>query len=475
MKMMKLHFSKLHAAWILPAAAMLAACQDEVSPIGGSLSPGEVSIAIDTLKLDLEASSLYFDRFDSRAATNLVGRISTPQYGELECSYVARLLPSASLGLPDSIPLQQIDSMKMVVSVPRGSFAGDSVAPQQLKVFRLTRQLPSDIDNAFDPAGYYDPSSPLCSKNYTLSELAATDANYISSSMINLRMPLSREFLESVVNEYRNHPETFAWPSSFAQWFPGIYVEHSFGRGAVANVTRTSTTLYYHYAVTETVVNDDGEVSQQIAQKVDSVTNFMTSPAVLSANRVRYNPAPSLSLLAQSAPVVTSPGGYIASINIPVEQILEKYRKDANALSVISDLIFSIPAEKIESDVELSLPPYLLMVRKDKMEEFFDNNSVPDGQTSFWATLDSSTNTYKFSSMRSYIMGMTSLEQIPDSERDFLLIPVLIGQEDVKDAYENVTGYRVVSCTPYMAAPTMARLLPDQASFIFTFSQQVLQ
>ena len=109
------------------------------------------------------------------------------------------------------------------------------------------------------------------------------------------------------------------------------------------------------------------------------------------------------------------------------------------------------------------------------MEEFFDNNSVPDGQTSFWATLDSSTNTYKFSSMRSYIMGMTSLEQIPDSERDFLLIPVLIGQEDVKDAYGNVTGYRVVSCTPYMAAPTMARLLPDQASFIFTFSQQVLQ
>lgn len=55
--------------------------------------------------------------------------------------------------MPDSA---QVDSMKLVLSVPRGQLTGDSLAPQQLRAFQLSKSLPLDINNTFDPTGYYD-------------------------------------------------------------------------------------------------------------------------------------------------------------------------------------------------------------------------------------------------------------------------------------------------------------------------------
>lgn len=460
-------------ALLLPLGASLLSCQDELSEVGSTLSRGEVAISIDTLLYDLQGRSVEMNRFDSRAATNLLGRLSTPEYGDLDCSYVTRLLPTPELGIPPSIPEEAIDSMKIVLSVPRGSLAGDSLAPQQVSIYRLNSQLPDILDNTLDPSMYFDQADILGTKNYTLSGLALTADQYSKNKVIEIRMEIPRQFALDVVRKYRTEPQTFQWPSSFAQWVPGIYAAHSFGRGCVANVTQTKSLIYYHYTKTENVLEEGIYVPKEVVV-TDSVCNFVTSPAVLSANRVSYVPSASLRQLSSSQPVMTSPGGFISKFRFPAEKLLERLREVNNSLTVVANLTMSIPAEKIEGKVDLDVPPYILMVPSSKLNEFFDNGELPDDKTTFWATYNPDEKMYNFTSMRDYISRLANLPSLESEELDYMLVPVLIGSENITDSYGNVTGMKVVSCTPYMAAPTMTRLNTEKGRFIFTFSRQTL-
>ncbi len=71
--------------YILPAmllaCGLLSSCQDDVSDIGGSLTKGEVTITVDSLETDMHASTVYYDSFDGRNVTKLLGRLRVPEYG----------------------------------------------------------------------------------------------------------------------------------------------------------------------------------------------------------------------------------------------------------------------------------------------------------------------------------------------------------------------------------------------------------
>lgn len=243
MKLKALH--KAIAA-LLPLA-ILASCEDSTSPIGGSLVNGEVSITVDTLEMKLDASSIMEPEFDSRTQTKLLGRINVPEYGSLECSFVSQLMCATKMNIPDSITVNDIDSIRMVLTVPRGSLTGDSLAPQQLKVYRLTRQLPSDINSAFDPDGYYDPSSPLGVRSYTLSALSMNDSLFKKQESIRIPIMLPKKMAQDVFNAYKNNPGIFQWPQTFAQYFPGVYVEQNFGNGCIGVISSMKFFTYWHY------------------------------------------------------------------------------------------------------------------------------------------------------------------------------------------------------------------------------------
>lgn len=149
---------------ILPVLALtcialsFTACRDEVSEIGGSLSKGDISIIVDSLVTDVKGESRWVEDFDSRTTTKLLGNLTVPEFGNLKCNFVSQMMSATKMNIPDSITFQDVDSMRLILSIPRGAMTGDSLAPQQLRVFRLNRQLPADINSRFDPTGYYDPS-----------------------------------------------------------------------------------------------------------------------------------------------------------------------------------------------------------------------------------------------------------------------------------------------------------------------------
>lgn len=498
-------------------SASIVSCEDGTSTVGSDLAYGEVQIALDSLIWNgekqyvyrgndstlvtipkIQFTTEYEKSIDSRSTSNLIGRLSVPEYGDLRCSFVSRLMCTNSLGIPDSIGINQIDSMRLILSVPRGNLTGDSLAPQQLRVYELTKSLPTDITNTFDPTGYYDPQKPLGSKSYTLSALGMSDSIYTKLSYINVSIPMSKEMAVKTVEAYRN-PATkgiFEWPQTFEQYFHGIYVEPTFGRGCVANITDVNFLIYYTYKTSSSSTDDDGNTVVTVSDNVGASGVFQTSPIVLNSNNISYSPSSLLQDMANAGDaIITTPGGYRVKMTFPAKELIDIYNESKSRLSIVGGLTMSIPAEEIENDYGITPPPYLLLIKTSKIDEFFANNSLPDNKDSFYATYSKTGKCYTFSSLRQYIIDMIAKGgDITDEDTDFTIIPVNMTLDENSSSSSNSsysfyeymmygysystssgTSYTVTKCTPYIAAPTMCRLRLDKASTVFVYSTQLMQ
>ncbi|MDE6683006.1 MAG: DUF4270 domain-containing protein, partial [Muribaculaceae bacterium] len=202
------------------ATSLFISCQDDISSQGSSLVTGEVTIIADSIPTFMPAHTEEYNAYDSRSNTKLLGRINVPEYGSLSCSFLSQLYPSPALGISDTVPESYIDSMRLIVRVPRGSLTGDSLAPQQLKMYRLNKQLPANITNNANPSDFYNASDPdafLGSRTYTLSALNKSDSAFLKNPYISIRLDLPREMALECVRKYRNDPAIFQWPATFAQ------------------------------------------------------------------------------------------------------------------------------------------------------------------------------------------------------------------------------------------------------------------
>lgn len=456
------------------------ACQDDTSTIGGSLAPGEVTITVDSIETDLRGKAEWINDFDSRTTTKLLGNLTIPEYGNLKCSFVTQMMSSTKMNIPDSIPESDVDSIRMVMSIPRGALTGDSLAPQQLRVYRLEKALPKDIDSRFDPTGYYDPSAPFATKSYTVSNISKNDTIFAQAAYVNIPMQLPLEFGRELFRKYRDNDPIFEWPATFNQWFQGIYVEQNFGNGCVANIASVRSYLYWHRKEREAVTVDSAKVEYRDVIRRDSVCLLASAPEVLSSNNINYSPSAQLQKLAEEGKsLVTSPGGYVTTFRFPVRQLLDRYLEADTELSVISSLVLKIPAVSVKNDYGMTPPNNLLMTTLDQREEFFRENKIPDNVTSFYCTYDSENKIYTFSSMREYLLKkLDEYRKDPANFSDdevFCLQPIAVTTEKSTNNYYGQQTTYVTRVAPYLATPTMVELDMEHAQILFTFSSQVLE
>lgn len=468
---------------ILPVLALtcialsFTACRDEVSEIGGSLSKGDISIIVDSLVTDVKGESRWVEDFDSRTTTKLLGNLTVPEFGNLKCNFVSQMMSATKMNIPDSITFQDVDSMRLILSIPRGAMTGDSLAPQQLRVFRLNRQLPADINSRFDPTGYYDPSpdSIYGEKSYTVSNISERDSLFTAGRYIWIPVKIRNEkFISELYHKYRANDPIFQWPAKFNEWLPGFYVEQNFGNGCVSNITGMHGFMYWHRMENKPFTNDSNKVEYRRVEVRDSICLFASAPEVLSSNNINYTPSKTLQDLAASGKaLITSPGGYHTVIKFPVRDLIERYSQSEAELAVVSALTMEIPARKISNDYDLSLAPTLLMVPVDERESFFRENKIPDNKTSFTADYNAETASYRFTSMRAFFLDeLEKFRKDPSSVKDyeFCLVPVSVSTETVNN-YGYTTTY-VTRVAPYIARPSMTELDTDKAKIVFTFTVQ---
>lgn len=461
-----MRLSKIHcllATAAVMAAVALTACNED-SNIGSSIMEEDVTIVVDST-FSVTGQSVYTPKFDSRTLSQLAGSISAREYGDLACSYVTQFMPALQLGIPDSIPTDQITDLRLRLHAKKGTLTGDSLLPQRISVYRLTKQITSELaDNAFDPEsdGYCGPSDLLGTKSFTMASALKG-----SEMIIDVKMPPALAY--ELINKYRTDPAVFEWPQTFAKMFPGIFVKSTFGQGCIVNVGATEMTAFWKRKVKVTVIENGTGVTKD-SLVTDSCTFLASGPEVLSFNNIKMRPARSIQdAIERGECVMMSPAGYNVEIKFPAQQILDRYWCSDFNLAVINDLRFSIPVTEIKNDYGLLPSPQILMVLTKDLKDFFAGNKVPDAITSFYATYNSETKSYTFNSMRNYVIKlMKEGNTVKEEDMMFTLLPVVISTDN--DAY---TGEIVPNtCTPYTARPTMSILDLSRAKIRFEYSIQ---
>ena len=106
----------------------------------------------------------------------------------------------------------------------------------------------------------------------------------------------------------------------------------------------------------------------------------------------------------------------------------------------------------------------------------FRENKIPDNITTFTASYDSDTRSYRFGALRALFMDqLKKYQENPASVQDleYCLVPVTISTETVSNYGQSATY--VTRVAPYISSPSMTELETDKTTIVFTFSSQELK
>ena len=446
-------------------ALLLSACEDTTGSIGESLIENKVKVVMDST-FTLTGKSVANQKIQSRTVTQLIGVINAEKYGTLSSDYVTQFMSATNIDTTNG-KISDIDSLQLVLNIPNGDYVGDSIVPMGIKVYPLTKPLPSPIYSDFDPEGYYDPNTMLANKIYTYSNVGESDTVKLYNSRY-VYATLPKSLAVGLFEAYKKNPQNFATPSAFVKnVFPGIYVRNSYGSGRVMRIAQSSLRLHYRKHTT----TSDGRDSTFAAVGF----YFATKPEVVSNNLINYTMATELqSLVNQGKNLIVAPAGRDIEIKFPTREIIASYHKNKGKLSLINTLSFKIPVEEIENNYGITAPPTVMLILSKDKDKFFVENELTDDVTSFVAEYDATNKCYTFAEMRKYIKDMLEKEIVTDEDLTFTITPVSLvtTQEASTSYYYYSSTERVNAVVPFINTPAMALLKLEESKIILTFSNQ---
>jgi len=399
------------------------ACDDDLNSVGSSIQSGgnQILVKADTAYVLAKTISLN-DSVFARTTSGLLGRYNDDTYGNIKSDYLSefysRIMPEDKI-FQDNV--EELDSIQFTMDFL--TFAGDSLAPMGVSVYKVTTPLRSNFFTNINPSDYCDMSKPLGQKGYTVANAIKT---YYNGTLIRtVAVDIDMQLAQDLYDESIRNRNTFLHSDSLRKFLPGVYVTPTFGSGSLINVYASQLNIFYKY--TQKNGTSDG-----LRDTIRS-TVFMlaVTPEVIQLNHVQNSGLENLIGSGTETPdspyaYLKSPAGVCTSLTFPIEEIKAELAKIGSAkTTTINQAKFNIKGNsEMETGIKYDFgrPPYLLLVDRDSVNTFFINKRLTDGKTKFYATWDSSTNTYSFNNIAGLVNEYKDRELTKDPE--FLLLPI---------------------------------------------------
>ena len=388
---------------------LMIACDDSLNQIGSSIRPNGDDLVPNSAVFELESSTYLADSIYLRTPYPLLGEIMDDFYKTtIRADYAAQFRAASNFSLDitgssdslefkfgtDSLLNNDLDSMK--IRIYYSTYYGDSLTPMVVTAYELTKELPRNFYSNMSFDSYYNPSNPIGTAAYTGLDMSVSDSIKEETDYVPyVDMFLSKELQDRFFNAIKNTPEVFKDEESFEKFFPGVYFKNTYGSGTLLRVEHTMMGLFY--TTVHTVESSKGEDS--LVYKVRSKTLDVV-PDVIQLNSLKaVTPNPEI-IDNDTATFVISPGSYFTQIDIPLGEIIDtlEQNKDAEA-QYLNGFNLSLRAYKPEAFFTQYQPKYMLLIERSKINEFFENGSLPDNKTSFvtsFSSADSAKNVYKY-------------------------------------------------------------------------------
>lgn len=428
---MKRHFIFL---WIAFFSFLLAGCDETTDMIGSSVTNRTdlLNVSVDTF--NVQSNTVLFDSVLARNIIGYLGTVKDPETGNtITGNFMAQfnLLNGFYLPSIDSIAKDNngdVIADSCEIRLYYENYYGDSLAQMKLKAFELERPVEEGLKiySNFNPKNNYVRENGLQqTRTYTLADFTEGDSLRADSKyQPNIRIKLNKPYVDKdgiqynnygsyILRQYYKNPNNFKTTYNFLHnVVPGFFFEMEEGIGSMAYINSAQLNFFFRYITNDTVKNLS--------------TSFTSTEEVLQTTTFSNNNERLKKIAAdESCTYIKTPVGLYTEITIPVEEIINTHTTDT-----LNSVKLSLPCltkSNLSSTYKFPKPSYLLLIPKDSVCSFFEQNKIPDNKTSFIASYNSKQNAYTFSNFSGIINAMIANKNVANKNwNKIAVIPVSV-------------------------------------------------
>ena len=454
---------------VIAIACLWTACKDDTTSAGSAvLGPDDaIIVLVDTFPLTSGIDSCA--AIISQADSFLLGEMET-DYGLLRASILTQLACPEGFSYPANATIDSI-CLFMYYS----SWVGNGLSPMAInaymmdkKTFRYASTYPTDlnIDDYFiDPQHKQSvlTNHRIVAASEKLDSIQNSDGVYIPA----LRMRVNDDFMQ-----YFSSIRSFKDQDSFNNDFKGLLIESSFGSSTVLNITDIALGVYYSFSYRKAGQDKDTVVNDMKA--------FYANSEVRTVNHLAYSDKKELvERLKQDSDTynyIIAPAGVYTRMVFPMGRISDSIMKHmidsldgdtimrpyVNKAEVIIDVknMFEGSSADITREDWLQPARYMLLVKEESMQRFFDKRELPSDTCALLSALTQGTDsvgnaTYYYTYDMSDFLTNQLRQNTTDKELRMVLVPVSVEASISSSAlskYSSVRQQQTISATQIKSA-----------------------
>lgn len=392
-------------------------CLDENNELGSSVQPGVDQIEIKNDTLEFLSSTQKVEKIYTRSVAQWLGRLTSNFYGDITMGFMTQFVPAPEMNFGGDKNIgDRIDSM--VMRIRYITFLGDSLAPLQMTVYKLSGnpQLPDMAYSDINPREYYDPTSDnlLGRKTYTASDINVADSireneNYART----ITMTLPKSFTDNFYKTFKEHPEVFKSQKEFNKFFPGVYISNSYGNGSIIDIRETTIRCFFKVQENDTTVKEKFE------------DYLAVTPEVTSVNCIKNINPSYMENESTDTSYIKTPAALYTEFIFPTQSIIDFVKNQGLEKTTLNGVNFKLASYVYKKNkLGISPPKYLLFIRSKDVESFFSTKSQQDNINTFTAAY--SNGYYDFGNINSFVNNIITAN--PDTtvvNEKISIIPIL--------------------------------------------------
>ena len=445
---------------LVVAALAFSSCDDTTNDIGSGLTNNVDKLEITTDTFTVSTRSIVADSVLARNSTAYLGKIRDPETGAYitnDCMIQFHALEDYTQNFPirDSVASKlngEIIADSCDIRLFYTKLYGDSLAAMKLTAYEMGKPMEEGVKyySNFDPLkeGYVRTDGLQADQTYTLTDLSVSEKERRSKNYTpSIRIRLDKEYIDKDGTVYNNYGtyvmrNYYKNPANFKNSYrfihnvvPGFFLKSQSGLGSMAYVTNSQLNIYLRYKTK--IKSSKGKVDSLVT--VPGAASFVGTEEVLQKTTVTNDRNTITKLAADNTcTYLKTPSGIFTEITIPVEEIMAKHQNDTiNSAKIVLTRINNT----VQSDYALKAPETLLIIPKDSLYSFFENNRIANNKNSFLATYDKATsynyNTYTFNNISGMVSAMYKSGKKSSNWNKAVIIPVSTTYVTSKDASGN--------------------------------------
>lgn len=392
-------------------AIAISSCDESTVTLGSSLTDENDHLSIVDSAFHATSRTYIADSVLSLSNSFYLGKVKDPETGAevksefttqfhlLEHTYIS---PEAKIVGRDN-GRAAADSCELLIYIESAYNENDSLTALKMRVRELAKPMEEGVKyySNYDPVshGQILANGLNKSKVFTYKNLMEEDSVRDASTYLNhIRITLNEPYTKNgvtynnygtyLMRNYYDHPEYFKNSYTFIHNLcPGFFFEMTDGVGFHSQISNIGLRIHYRIDADTAVTN--------------GILTLAGTKEVLQTSHITNNKTVIKKLAEEDTHTyLKSPAGLFTEVELPVSEIKKDHQND----SLLAAKIVFQRLNNLSSDSrQLGIPQTIIMIQKDSLISYFENNNVPDGKTSYYTTFASTTNTYTFTNISNLI------------------------------------------------------------------------